>query len=226
MDNDKRKIAISGIMIIACILMYMVETIIKPVYAIKSIYKIIIFAGLPLVYCAFDKEVRFKEYFRINDKKQIKFAVALGLGVYLLIQAGYYILKGFIDLDNISMNLENNLSVNKDNFIFVSLYISFINSLLEELFFRGFGFVTLCKFSSKRYTYIISSLAFSVYHVSILANWFNIIIYVLFITGLFVTGLFFNRLNDRYNNIFNSWIVHMCANFSINTIGFMMFGII
>ncbi|NYB73320.1 CPBP family intramembrane metalloprotease [Sedimentibacter hydroxybenzoicus DSM 7310] len=226
MNNYKRRIITSGIMIIACILMYLVESYIRPDYAIKSLYKIIIFAGLPLIYCAFDKEVRFKEYFRINDKKQIKFAVMLGLGVYLLIQAGYYILKGFIDLDNIAMNLENNLSINKDNFIFVSLYISFINSLLEELFFRGFGFITLRKFSSKRYTYIISSLAFSVYHVSILANWFNIIIYALFITGLFVTGLFFNRLNDRYNNILNSWIVHMCANFSINTIGLMMFGMI
>ncbi|WP_313339809.1 CPBP family intramembrane glutamic endopeptidase [Sedimentibacter sp.] len=225
MNNYKRKITISSIMIVACILMYLVESYIKPVYVIKSLYKIIIFAGLPLIYCVLDKEVKFKEYFIINNK-QIKFAVALGLGVYLLIQAGYYILKGFIDLDNIAMTLENNLSVNKDNFVFVSLYISFINSLLEELFFRGFGFITLRKFSSKRYTYIVSALAFSVYHVSILADWFNIIIYILFITGLFGTGLFFNWLNDRYNNIFNSWIVHMCANFSINTIGFMMFGII
>ena len=226
MDNYKRRIAISGVIVAACILMYLVETMVRPVYIIKSLYKIIIFAGLPLIYCVFDKEVNFKEYFEIKDKKQIKFAVALGLSVYLLIQAGYFILKGFIDLDNIAMNLENNLNVNRDNFLFVSLYISFINSMLEELFFRGFGFITLGRFLSKRYTYIISALAFSIYHVSILANWFNIIIYALFITGLFVTGLFFNRLNDGYNNIFNSWIVHMCANFSINTIGFVMFGLI
>lgn len=226
MSNSKRKIAITCILIIACILMYLIESYIKPVYVIKSLYKLIIFAGLPLIYSALDKEVKFKEYFSIKDKKQIKFAVALGLGIYLIVQAGYYILKGFISLDNIAMILENNLRVNKDNFVVVSLYISLINSLLEELFFRGFGFVTLSKFSSKRYTYIISALAFSVYHVSILADWFNIIIYALFLTGLFGTAIFFNWLNDRYSNIFNSWLVHMCANFSINTIGFMMFGII
>ncbi len=226
MSNTKRKKAMTSILIIACILMYLIESTIRPVYVIKSLYKIIIFAGLPLIYCALDKEVKFKEYFSINDKKQIKFAVALGLGVYLIVQVGYHILKEFIALGNIAMILENNLNVNKGNFAFVSLYISLINSLLEELFFRGFGFITLSKFASKRYTYIISALAFSVYHVSILADWFNIIIYVLFITGLFGTGLFFNWLNDRYNNIFNSWIVHMCANLSINTIGFIMFGII
>lgn len=211
---------------LACVLMYLIESYIKPMYVLKSLYKIILFAGLPLLYCALDKEVKFKEYFIIHDKRQIKIAVALGLGVYLLVQVGYFILKGFINLDNIAMVLENNLSVNKDNFVLVSLYISFINSLLEELFFRGFGFLTLNKFLSKRYSYAISAFAFSVYHVSILANWFNAVIYVLFIVGLFGTGLFFNLLNERYNNIYNSWIVHMCANFSINTIGFIMFGLL
>lgn len=211
---------------LACILMYLIELYIKPIYAIKSLYKIMLFVGLPLIYCAIEKEVKFREYFRIQDKRQIKIAAALGLGVYLLVQVGYFILKGFINLDNISMVLEDNLSVNKGNFVFVSLYISFINSFLEELFFRGFGYLTLKKFLSKRNSYLISAFAFSVYHVSILANWFNVAIYVLFIVGLFGTGLFFNFLNDRYNNIYNSWIVHMCANFSINTIGFIMFGLL
>ncbi len=226
MNNNIRKILITGIIFIACTLMYFIESYIRPVYALKSIYKLIIFAGLPLIYCVFDKEIKFKEYFTIRNKKQIKLAAALGIGVYVFVQAGYFILKGFIDLNNIAIVLDNNLSINKDNFIFVSLYISFINSLLEELFFRGFGFLTLKKYSSENYSYIISAFTFSIYHVSILANWFNAIIYVVFIVGLFVTGLFFNRLNDRYDNIYNSWIVHMSANISINIVGFIMFGII
>ena len=221
-----KKSIITILIALACISMYLIESYINPMYVLKSLYKILLFAGLPLLYSAFDKEVKFKEYFIIHDKRQIKIALALGLSVYLLVQVGYFILKGFINLDNISMVLENNLSINKDNFILVSLYISFINSLLEELFFRGFGFLTLNKFLSKKYSYAISAFAFSIYHVSILANWFNAVIYVLFIIGLFGTGLFFNFLNDKYNNIYNSWIVHMCANFSINTIGFIMFGLI
>ncbi|MFA9423457.1 MAG: CPBP family intramembrane glutamic endopeptidase [Sedimentibacter sp.] len=162
----------------------------------------------------------------MRDKRQVFISIALGIGVYLFILAGYYVLKRFINLENIALQLENNLNVNKENFVFVALYISFVNSMLEELFFRGFGFLTLRKSSSKLYSYGISALAFSIYHVSILANWFNPIIYVVFIVGLFATGLFFNYLNEKYKNIYNSWIVHMCANFSINTIGFIMFGII
>ncbi len=147
-----KKSIITILIALACISMYLIESYIKPMYVLKSLYKIILFAGLPLLYSAFDKEVKFKEYFIIHDKRQIKIALALGLSVYLLVQVGYFILKGFINLDNISMVLENNLSINKDNFILVSLYISFINSLLEELFFRGFGFLTLNKFLSKKYS--------------------------------------------------------------------------
>lgn len=226
MNKNIKNIIITIILVFACIAMYMIETYIKPAYMLKSIYKILVFAGLPMFYCAIDKNFKFKEYFVIRDKKQIFISVALGLGVYFFILIVYFIIKEFIDLDNITMQLDNNLNVNKDNFIFVALYISFINSMLEELFFRGFGFLTLNKSTSIVYSFFISALAFSVYHVSILANWFNAIIYIIFIVGLFVTGIFFNWLNLKYKNIYNSWIVHMCANLSINTIGFIMFGII
>jgi len=226
MSKNKKKIAITMIVICACISMYVIEIYLKPEYMLKSIYKIFLFAGLPLIYCAFDKNIKFKEFFIVRDKKQVLISVALGLGVYLIILAVYFIIQKFIDLDNIALQLENNLNVNKDNFVFVALYISFVNSMLEELFFRGFAFLTLNKNSSKLYSYGLSALAFSIYHVSILANWFNVIIYVIFIAGLFGVGLLFNWLNEKYENIYNSWIIHMCANFSINTIGFMMFGII
>lgn len=206
--------------------MYGIEIYIKPAYFIKSIYKIFLFAGFPLLYCAIDKNIKFKDYFVIKDKRQILISITMGIGVYLFILIGYYVLKGFIDLDNIELQLENNLNVNKNNFVFIAIYISFVNSMLEELFFRGLAFLTLKESSSRLFSYVISALAFSIYHVSILANWFNAIIYFVFIAGLFVTGLLFNWLNEKNNNIYNSWIVHISANFSINTIGFIMFGLI
>ena len=44
--------------------------------------------------------------------------------------------------------------------------------------------------------------------------------------GLIVGGLIFNALNDKFGNIYPSWFVHMAANFAINTIGFILFGIV
>lgn len=57
------------------------------------------------------------------------------------------------------------MSVNADNFIYVALYISFINSLLEEFFFRGYVFLILKKDSSLKFAYGFSSLMFAFYHV-------------------------------------------------------------
>lgn len=42
---------------------------------------------------------------------------------------------------------------------------------------------------------------------------------------LFLGGLIFNYLNEKCKNIYPSWLVHMCANFATNTIGFILFGI-
>jgi len=41
-----------------------------------------------------------------------------------------------------------------------------------------------------------------------------------------LSGIFFNLLNDKNKNIYNSYMVHMFANFAINTLGLQMFGII
>ena len=112
--------------------MYFIEFYINRVYFIKSIYKLLIFVGLLLLYCIFDKEVRFIEYLTLKNKDQIKFALALGFGVFIFVQAGYFALKGFIDLNNISAVLENNLGISRENFIFVSLYISFLRNCFSE----------------------------------------------------------------------------------------------
>ena len=127
---------------------------------------------------------------------------------------------------NIMEMLDKKVSVNKGNFIGVALYISLINSLLEEFFFRGFMFLNLRKISGRKFAYLVSAFVFCVYHVAIMGGWFNPIIFIVAMIGLFVGALMFNYLNEKDENIYNSWMVHMMANLSINTVGLMMFGII
>jgi membrane protease YdiL (CAAX protease family) len=225
---SKAKTTALGIIIvlaISCLIMYYVETSSNG-YLIKSLWKIGAFALLPLLYSLFDKQISLPGVFKIDSKKQIYIPLILGAAVYLFIFSGYLLLSGFINLENIASLLSENVNINRENFVFVALYISFINSFLEEFFFRGFGFLSLKKVLHPCGAYIISALAFSLYHVAILANWFSPWLFILIISGLFVAGVFFNRLDAKSKNIYNSWLVHMFANFSINTVGFIMFGII
>ena len=208
------------------ILMYIVDFYIQPGYMVKSIIKIILFLIIPFIYSYKVHINPVMEFFKIKSLKELIKAFILGIGIYIFIIAAYFILKGFIDLDNIKTILDSSLSVNKYNFIYVSLYISFINSLLEEFFFRGFIFFNLNKTMTLVMSYSISAFAFSIYHVAILANWFNPILFMVSLIGLFIGGLIFNKLNIRNGNIYNSWLVHMFANFAINTVGLIMYGII
>lgn len=224
--NQKTIIGVTGVVLLSCLAMYIVEIYIKPAYFIKSIYAFFLFGILPLIYCGFDKNISLKDYFKLKDKKQLFLSLALGVAVYGFILLAFFLFRPFIDLDLIAQILDANVSVNRDNFIYVALYISFVNSLLEEFFFRGFAFLSLKKTASKAFSYLASAAAFSLYHIAILTNWFNAPLFILVLVGLFIAGLIFNCLNEKSGNIYNSWLVHMFANFAINTIGLSMFSII
>lgn len=206
---------------ICCGIMALVDGVLRPGYAVKSAIKIATFALIPFLLHLTDRELLFKEVFCFR-KKGFATAFGLGAGLYVLILGAYFCVRNFFDFSSIAVNLTQNAGVTKDNFLYVSLYISFVNSLLEEFFFRGFLFLNLKKLSPRRFAYLCSAAAFALYHVAMMTGWFSWWLWVLVMTGLTVGGMIFNWLNEKLNCIYVSWLVHMFANFAINTIGFIL----
>lgn len=204
-----------------CGIMALIDGVVRPGYAVKSAIKIAVFALIPLLLAATDRKLIFKEVFRFH-KKGFAAALGLGAGLYVLILGAYFAVRNLFDFSAIAGNLTQNAGVTKDNFLFVSLYISFANSLLEEFFFRGFLFLNLKKLSSRRFAYGFSACAFALYHVAMMTGWFTWWLWLLVMAGLIVGGMIFNWLNEKLSCIYVSWLVHMFANFAINTIGFML----
>jgi len=224
-NNTKKTIVMISLILIACALMAIVDGIFKADYLVKSIIKLVLFLILPAVYALYDKEIRIKDLFK-RKKSGLKIAIPLCVSVYVVILGGYLLLRGVFDFSKITGTLTTNIGVNGENFIFVSLYISFVNSLLEEFFFRGFAFLTLKRITCRTFAYIFSAAIFAVYHVAMMISWFQLEVFFLVMLGLFVGGLLFNYLNEKSSTIYPSWFVHMFANFAINTVGFLLFGII
>ncbi len=220
----KRKLLIIGIVLVCCFIMALID-IIRVQYFIKSIYKILLFLIFPIIYSIFDKNAKLRLLLKPN-KKGLKIAILSGISVFIIIFGAYLLFGRFFNFSNITPALTKNIGVNKNNFLWIAIYISFINSLLEEFFFRGFSFFTLKENSSRRFAYIFSSLVFAIYHVAIMIGWFDIILFVLNLTALFIGGLIFNYFNEKYENIYISWLIHMFANFATNCIGFVLFDII
>jgi len=199
--------------ILACALMALVETVIQPGYCLKSAVKLVLFLGTVL---AFRPR-------RLLGREGLKPGVLMGAGLYVVILAAFFVFRPFLDLEAIAAGLVGKEGVDRSNFLWVALYISIVNSLLEELLFRGLAYLELRRHT--RLAGVFSAAAFVLYHIGILKGWFSPWIYGLCLAGLFAGGLIFNRLDSR-GSILPSWLAHAAANLAINTIGLMMFGIL
>lgn len=219
MTARHKHIAIMIAAAICCGVMAYVDGVLQPGYAAKSGIKIMMFALVPAVMTFASKMVSVKEIFRFR-KRGFGAALGLGIGIYALILGGWAIVRNWVDFSGIADSLTSTAGVTKENFLYVSLYISFVNSLLEEFFFRGFVYRNLAE--RTRFAYIFSAAAFSLYHMAMMIGWFHPALLVLVLAGLFLGGLIFNWLNEKLGCIYASWLTHMFANFAINTIGFIL----
>ena len=218
----KRSVSlIFAVTIICCVAMALVDGVLRPGYAVKSAIKVAMFMLVPLIASRIDRGVLYLQLLR-PKKKGLLPAIALGVGIYVVILGGYFLVSPFFDFSKIAGALTTNAGVTKENFLYVSLYISFANSFLEEFFFRGFVFTNLKQLSGRKLAYIFSAAAFSLYHVAMMIGWFSPVLFVLVMVGLAAGGVIFNWLNEKLDTIYCSWLTHMFANFAINTIGFML----
>ena len=221
----KKKYIIVALVLFSCAVMGIIDAVIRPGYLIKSFVKLPLFLILPLLFSCFDKEISLRKILTPTKSGFIK-ALLIGGGVFLIILLAYFLLKDVFDFSMVTSALTGDVGVTAKNFLWVSLYISFVNSFLEEFFFRGFAFFTLKQKSNRSFAYLFSALAFALYHISMMIGWFNVWVVLLSTVGLFLGGIIFNYFNEKYENIYMSYLIHMFANFAINTIGCILFGVI
>lgn len=213
--------------LICAFAMSFVDGVIQPGYAAKSAVKFCLFLFVPVTYFLRSPEEldRMKALF-IPKRKELLIAAALGAAVYGFLVGGYLLLARFVDLTDMILELTAQSGVSAANFLRVSLYISFVNSFLEEFLFRGFAFIALKEKAGRKFSYLFSAAVFAFYHFGMIAGSVNIPVWIAAMAGLFIAGCVLNWLNEKSGNIYVSWLVHMFANFGINTVGFMIFGMI
>ena len=222
----KEAIVICLVIVVGCVILALVDGYWKPPYAVKAAGKVVLFAVVPLA-CAWWLG-RKKEFFAVfrPDRKALTLGTALGLGTMVLILGGYALLSPWLDLSAIPAAMAANGGITADNFLYAGTWIALCNSLMEEIFVRGFSFLTLKQVSSRKLAYVVSASFFSLYHAAIVDGWVSPALYVLMLAALFGCGLFFNWLDESRGRIWVSWFMHMGANVAINLIGMKLLGMI
>lgn len=224
----KHAAAMMCIVIAGAIAMTIIDLIIQPPYAVKSAAKVVLFTGMPLLFSLFgNKELDLKTLFKVGGgAKGLIEALLWGAAVFGVIVGAYLLIGGLFDFSQITANMEKSMGITKDNFLFVALYISFVNSFLEEFFFRGFACLKLQQYVSRKAAYAFSSVTFSAYHIAMMWVAFEPPLVAFACFGLIIGGCLFNFFNEKYGNLYISWLIHMGANFAINGIAMSLYGII
>lgn len=211
---------ICGLALIACGLLALTDGFWQPGYWIRSAVKISLFGGAMGLFALVTGGPALPR--GLYTRQSLKGALLLGAGVFSVIWVAFLLCRSFIDFGTVAASLMTGQKVSAKNYLFVTLYITLINSGLEELFFRGFAFLGLRRRWGLRPAAIFSSLLFALYHVSIIGSWFSWWVFGLCMLGLFLGGLIFCAL-DAKGSILPSWLAHGAANLAINLIGLGMF---
>ena len=158
-----------------------------------------------------------------RPRQGLGWAAGIGAGVFAVILGGFFLTRGIFDFSGLTTALTAGTGVRRENFLWVALYISFVNSLLEEFFFRGFGFLLLRRYLPRRPALGLSCLAFALYHVAMTLGWYGLPVQLLTLAGLALGGWIFCRLDEHSGSLWLSWVVHLGANLATNAIGFLLF---
>lgn len=211
--------------VIAILILYIVDQHFLLSYNIKILIKLILFAGIPIGYIKISGDNFIKTSLE-NRSSIFKMDISKALGIFVVsvIVIAFLAFRQYFDIEIIANDFENKYKIVGNQIIYYGIYLSFINSLLEEFFFRGFIFLGIKNRKNIGLAYVFSSLMFAIYHIANFKNWFNGIIFTLTLIGLFIGGLIFNKLDDKKNTFFNSWFVHICADLAIVVIGYYIIG--
>ena len=220
--NDRKKLAfVFSSSILVVLIMSLIEGVFQPGYLIKSLCKVVLMLG-SIVFYSFHTRKKVRDVIHLALRLPNRKLVFFVLGVYLFILAVYFIFKSHIDLSSIKESLLVKEHLSKANYLLIFGYIAFVNSFLEEIFFRGFISGVFKETRKAKLGYLYSALLFALYHIGIVSHWFHWWIYLLCILGLVVAGGFLQWITEKNDNILASYLTHAAANLAINTIGILM----
>lgn len=211
----------------------------KKIYWIRSGIKVIIFVGAALLILRKEVKIRsekekeklakevikekasgLKELLRWPKKIPKLVYYILGFGIILIIIIPQVADK-FVNIDQIADTIYKK-GMNKKNIIFVYSYIAIINSFIEELMFRGIGYIELKKHIPERYACSISAMLFALYHIAIVNGAVNIWLTVLSVLALYIAGVVLNKMDKKTDTIIPSYMVHSLSNWILNIIGYLI----
>jgi membrane protease YdiL (CAAX protease family) len=124
-----------------------------------------------------------------------------------------------IDINAFHSVLEQNGLSTPAKFVFAALWLSVINSLLEEYVFRWFITSRFERLTSRHATWL-SGVAFTIHHIIVLAKYLPPATTALASAGIFIGGLVWSAIYRRAGSVWPSWLSHAIVDLAIMGVGY------
>ncbi len=210
----------------AIVSLIVLEEVLVLEYIPKQVIRLSLFLLIPLfgIYYIRKSTLLQEIKFEKPTLQELKIPLLVSIVIFFGTLGGYYMLRFMYDASYVIEGAQE-LGISPSNVLIWGFYLCFVNSLVEEFFFRGYLFYTLEKRSYKL-AIILSSFLWAVYHVIIFVTIFPIYTVIFSITGLTIIGILLAYINKFGKSFINSWIVHIFADIAIVIIVLYMYTLI
>jgi membrane protease YdiL (CAAX protease family) len=150
----------------------------------------------------------------------------LGLIMGAVILGSYRLLaSGWIDLEHLRMLASRNGFGTIASYLGLALYLTLVNSLLEEFVWRWFVFRRAEEAFGSRSAVVLAALFFMIHHTIALRIQFGREITLIGSLGVFVSGLAWSWCYLRYRSVWPGYVSHVLADTAIFLVGWrLLFG--
>lgn len=180
-----------------------------------SFYKLFLIIP-PLLYCRAAGLKPLRDVLKLHHWRR-GLAMSAGLGILAIaIFCSLYYFLGDLLLDKtmITRKIGEQFSVTATTVLLVAPITIFINSMLEEFFYRGFAFGQLVQ-RHRSLGYLLPATAFTVQHILFIYHWMSPLPLVMAVTGLFVFALVLQRVYEKTESIAAPWLIHVLGDVSM-----------
>jgi membrane protease YdiL (CAAX protease family) len=151
----------------------------------------------------------------VSNRNAIKVGACSGFVSLIVIVLFFYIFQDHVIKVDEMQSLLESWSIRKDH-IFILLFVMiFANSVLEEVYWRGYIFGRMEAHFGATSVIILSSLFYASYHYVTTANLFSVQIGVLFTVVIFLAGIFWGTIRKRFGSLYASIISHLLVDLAI-----------
>lgn len=156
------------------------------------------------------------------DRTSVWLGMSTGTVLALIIIGAYWFIgRPFIDFSALA-DLMNTFGLdNVPQYLGLVVYLTLVNSLIEEYVFRWFMQKQLTRFMPGAIAVLAAAAIFTLHHTVVLSAYIPVLFNVLASLGVFTGALIWSWLYYRTGNLWSAYISHIGADIGVFVVGYL-----